>query len=105
MNCEMCEAEEATVTLIPTGQGSPQSIGPACLARMGLEMAKTILPAEEIAHALGPMFVAPARTEALAKASKSKPRKAQKATPAEAAPEGPAGGTTEEPAAAANGGD
>jgi hypothetical protein len=60
MLCEVCNEEEATVTLIPVGEGMPQSIGAACFARFGLEAAKANLPAEEIAASLGPMFVGPA---------------------------------------------
>jgi hypothetical protein len=70
MICEGCEAEEAAFTMIPTGEGLPESIGPACFARRGLELAKIILPAEEIAHVLGPMFVTPHLAEALKGKSK-----------------------------------
>lgn len=102
MRCEVCEAEEAAFTIIPTGDGLPQSLGPACFARSGLELAKAILPAEEIAATLGPLFVTPARTEALAKAPKRGKR--EEPTPeAEAAKaEEPTEGPTEEPAAAQN---
>lgn len=103
MHCEVCEAEEAAFTIIPVAEGMPQSLGPACFARAGLEIAKAVLPAEEIAATLGPMFVTPARQEALAKDSKRRGRKA----PAEAAdqePEtGPAAGPAEAPPAAENG--
>src|SRR5579859_235914 len=60
MNCQICDQEEAAFTIIPVGPGDPQSLGPVCFARAGLDLAKTILPAEEIAGILGPMFVGPA---------------------------------------------
>ncbi len=103
MLCEVCESEEAAFTIIPTGQGDPQSLGPACFARSGLELAKAILPPEEIAQTLGPMFVTPARTEAVAKASKR--RKSEEPEPKpepEPEPE-PTPGPDEVPTTAANG--
>jgi hypothetical protein len=60
MLCQVCESEEAAWTLIPIGEGLPQSIGNGCFARFGLAAAKELLPAEEIAETLGPMFVGPA---------------------------------------------
>jgi hypothetical protein len=104
MKCEVCEAEEAAFTIIPTGpEGFPQSIGPACFARMGLEFAKTLLPAEEVATTLGPLFVTPARQRALAKDSKRV--QAEEPTPEpepEPEPE-PAPGPPEEPATGTDG--
>jgi len=103
MLCEVCEAEEAAFTIIPTGDGMPQSLGPGCFARSGLELAKAILPAEEIAATLGPLFVTPARAEAIAKAPKSK-AKASPATEPEPEPRPQAAATpAEKPAAAENG--
>ena len=95
MRCEICEAEDAAFTILPFGEGLPQSLGPACLARIGLQLAKEILPAEEIAATLGPMFVTPARAEAIAKDSKRAKR--------EESEPGPTEGPTEESAAAQNG--
>ena len=60
MLCQLCNQEEAAFTIIPVGPGDPEILGPACFARAGLETAKAILPAEEIAQTLGPMFVGPA---------------------------------------------
>lgn len=101
MICEVCNEEEAVFTMIPTGEGLPESIGVLCLARRGLEVAKAYLPAEEIAATLGPMFVTPAREdlhEGAAKAQRSRKSKA-KATPE--TNEGQAGGAPETPATAA----
>jgi hypothetical protein len=103
MNCEVCDANPVEWTLIPTGpEGLPQSIYTACLARFGLEAAKKVLPGEEIAAALGPMFVAPARAEALAKNSKRKGREEPEPTPEPTPDAGPTEGPPEESAAAAN---
>ena len=74
MQCEICGQEEAAFTIIPTGEGMPQSLGAACFARSGLELAKAILPAEEIAQTLGPMFVSPSRARALKKAAAESPQ-------------------------------
>lgn len=63
MLCTACEVNEASVTMIPTGEGDVQSVCSPCMARMGLELAKLTLPAEEIAAILGPMFVDPARED------------------------------------------
>jgi hypothetical protein len=99
MNCELCEEEEALFTIIPIGEGMPQSLGAACFARAGLEFAKAALPAEEIASVLGPMFVQPNTSPELKAAHKAtiKGRKSKAKEPD--APEGPAGGEVEVPAA------
>lgn len=87
MECAICGEEEAAFTVIPTGQGDPQILGAACFARAGLELAKQILPAEEIAQTLGPMFVIPQMEpevreahKATIKARKSKPATAEQFT-------------------------
>ena len=88
MNCEVCNEEEASVTLIPVGEGMPQSIGRACFARFGLEAAKANLPAEEIAQTLGPMFVGPvAAARELDKTPKRSARKAKGAAKLGAEPD------------------
>jgi hypothetical protein len=102
MQCEICNQEEAIFTIIPTGEGMPQSLGPGCFARSGLEFAKNILPAEEIAAALGPMFVNPGNDGPQEVAKPRRGRKS-KAEAAEAeAPEGTAGGKDEIPPAVVN---
>jgi hypothetical protein len=102
MRCEVCEAEEAAFTIIPTGEGLPQSLGPGCFARSGLELAKAILPAEEIAATLGPLFVSPARAEAIAKGSKRAKREEPEPKPEPEPEPEPTEGPTEESAAAQN---
>ena len=102
MLCEICEAEEAAFTIIPTGEGMPQSLGPACFARAGLGLAKEILDPEEIASTLGPMFVKPAAEQAAGRVSKRKPVRQAETAPEPAAETGEAGRSDEEPAAAAN---
>lgn len=103
MLCSICEAEEAAFTIIPTGEGLPESLGPICFARSGLEVAKASLPAEEIAALLGPLFVDPAREDLHqgAKQEQAKRSRKSKAPAAEAA--GEAGGQTEAAAAPENG--
>jgi hypothetical protein len=101
-DCQVCGQEPEAFTVIPSGQGDPQFLGVACLARFGLEMAKEVLPPEEIAATLGPMFVAPARAEALGKASKRAKREEPAPEPEREAEAGPAEGADGESAAAAN---
>jgi hypothetical protein len=82
--------------------GSSQTLGPACFARFGLEAAKAILPAEEIAQQLGPIFVQPPSNPHPGEAGKRRGRKASPA-PAEAkAAKGKAGRPPEVAAAAEN---
>lgn len=102
MNCEVCNEEEAVFTMIPVGEGLPESIGAACLARRGLELAKAILDAEEIAATLGPMFVTPAREDLHDGAEKVRKGRKSKAAPAPETVEGEAGGPAEAPSAAEN---
>lgn len=99
MRCEVCEAEEAAFTIIPTAEGMPQSLGPACFARSGLELAKAILPAEEIAATLGPLFVTPARAEAIGRGSKRRKAEEPEAEPEAKAEPAPPEGEPEEQAA------
>ena len=102
MICEMCEVNQASVTIIPTGEGLPQSVCSTCMARMGLELAKQLIPAEEIAATLGPMFVSPAREDLHEDAAKVRKGRKSKAAPEATAPEGETGGPVEEPPTAAN---
>lgn len=95
MLCEVCDAEEAAFTIIPTGDGLPQTLGPGCFARAGLELAKQILPPEEIAQTLGPMFVTPARAETLAKGRKSKSQPEPEPEPETTPEPGPTAGEVE----------
>lgn len=96
MLCEVCQAEETAFTVIPIGEGMPMSLGVACLGRWVLGEIKDVLPAEEIANILGPMFVAPARQEALAKVETPAPKKS-KAAKATARPEPDAKDDSAEP--------
>lgn len=102
MLCEVCEAEEAAFTIIPTGEGMPQVLGASCFARSGLELAKAILPPEEIAQTLGPMFVAGIVAEEVNGPGQAAPKRGRKSKAEAEAVEGPTGGQAEEPPAAAN---
>jgi hypothetical protein len=100
--CQVCESEEAMFTVIPTGEGMPEVLGPACFARAGLDFAKQILPPEEIAQALGPMFVQPAQEAAPPKAKKRRPGETIQAEPESTETQGTDGGPDEVSATAAN---
>jgi hypothetical protein len=102
MNCEVCDLEEFAFTVTPAGEGAPRFLGPACFARFGLELAREILPAEEIAATLGPMFVTPAREDLHEGAEKVRKGRKSKAAPEAVEPEEPAEGAAEIPAAAAD---
>lgn len=54
--CDICREEPAVFLFGPIAQGA-QWFGIACMARAGLDLAQTVLDAEEIAQTLGPMFV------------------------------------------------
>ena len=103
MQCELCEVNEAAVTIIPTGEGMPMSVCPACMARQSLELAKRELPAEEIAAILGPMFVTPAREDLHQEAATERAKRPRKSKAKAEAPQGEADGAPEAPAPAANG--
>jgi hypothetical protein len=98
MICEICNEEDAAFTMIPTGEGLPESIGVACLARRGLELAKMILPAEEIAATLGPMFVQPPQEAPSTAQDAPGRRKRQKASKESRQAKGSAGRSPEVPA-------
>lgn len=90
--CDVCEIETVAFIVGNAETGDQQFLGPACFARMGLEFAKALLPAEEIAAALGPLFVNPAETppsEAVEPRSGSKRKRA--ATEPQTAPRPPEG--------------
>jgi hypothetical protein len=102
VNCEVCDQEEFAFTVTPAGEGAPRFLGPACFARFGLELAKSILPAEEIAATLGPMFVTPAREDLHEDAAKVRKGRKSKAAAETVESEGPAEGAAEVSAAAAD---
>jgi hypothetical protein len=81
MLCEICEAEDAVYTVVPTGEGMPQTLGVNCFARAGLNLAKDVLDPLEIAETLGPMFVPPARVRAIKKAAAEQPQPEPQPTP------------------------
>lgn len=102
MICEICNENEVAWTLIPIGEGLPQSLCDSCLAIRGIVWSKENLPAEDIAAMLGPMFVTPAREDLHEEAPKvaKRGRKSKAAEPETV--EGEAGGEVEAPPAAAN---
>jgi hypothetical protein len=86
MNCDICGQLPQAYIISDMSNGEQKFLCAGCFARFGVDFAKAILPPEEIAEQLGPMFVTPGRQQALAKAPKSgRGRKAK--TNAEAEPE------------------
>ncbi len=102
MICQICNENEAVWTLIPTGEGLPESLCDSCLGIRGLVWAKANLPAQDVAALLGPMFVTPARDDLHEEAAKVRKGRKSKTTPEAKADEGEAGGAAEAPAPAAN---
>lgn len=102
MLCAICNENEAAWTLIPTGEGLPQSLCDPCLAIRGIVWSKENLPAEDIAAMLGPMFVTPAREDLHEGAEKVSAKRTRKSKAKAETVEGPAGGEAETPPAAAN---
>lgn len=103
MICDICAEEEALFMVGNMQTGDQVAFGPACFARQGLEAAKALLPAEEIAAQLGPMFVQMPGddAEAPAEGRKGKRRPPAQAEPAE--PSQPAPGAAEIPPTAKDG--
>jgi hypothetical protein len=88
MNCDICGERPQAFIISDMSNGEQKFLCPGCFARFGVDFAKAILPPEEIAEQLGPMFVTPGRQAALAKAPKSgKGRKAKANAEAEPEPE------------------
>lgn len=102
MKCEICNENEAAWTLIPTGEGLPQSLCDSCLAIRGIVWSKENLPAEDIAAMLGPMFVAPAREDLHEEAKAEVAKRGRKSKAKAETVEGQTGGAPEAPPAAAN---
>lgn len=102
MLCEICNVEEAAFTILPIGEGMPQSLGPACLARWVLQNCKDVLPAEEIAQLLGPMFVAGVVAEEINGPGQAESKQGRKSKAKREAPEGTTSGAVEIPATAEN---
>lgn len=103
--CDLCELEPSSFMLTHTETGDTQAVCGPCLARSGLEMAKALLPPEEILERLG----IPTEPADGAEAEDKRPRKAAKREapsepPAEPEP-APTEALAEEPSASANGGD
>lgn len=90
--CDICGENPQQIQLGNMETGEQKFICAPCAARWGLDFAKGILPAEEIAQVLGPMFVAGVVAENV-----NGPGKARKGRKAKAEPEPP---PAEEPQAA-----
>ena len=102
-DCDGCDGAEPTAFIIGNAEtGDQQFLGYGCFARMGLEFAKVILPAEEIAERLGPMFVRGAEKPAEAAKRVKGGKVPEKPSEAPPSTSGPAEGTSEESTAVAN---
>lgn len=105
IRCDLCELEPSSFLLTHTETGETQAVCGPCLARSGLEMAKAILPPEEILERLGIPTTPPADGAEAGEA----PKKGRKSKPAAEPPAEPEPAPTEalegEPSALANGGD
>ena len=100
--CDICGEQPQAIQLGNMDTGEQQFICVGCAARWGLDFAKAILPPEEIAAILGPMFVTPGRQEALDKGATKRGRKSKAKAEAEAETERKAGGAAEVAPAAAD---
>lgn len=88
--CDICGEQPQAMQIGNMQTGEQQFVCTGCFARFGLDFAKAILPAEEIAAIVGPMFVDPAREDLHEGASKArKARKSKLATEPERPAENP----------------
>ena len=93
--CDICGEQPQAIQLGNMETGEQQFICVGCAARWGLDFAKAVLPSEEVAGILGPMFVTPGRQEALDKGAAKRGRKSKAKAEAEAEAEGETGGAAE----------
>lgn len=98
--CDVCEQEEGEYLFGMLNEGS-NFVGRACMARAGLEIARAVLPPEEIAEFLGPMFVNGGAASKPPPKRATRNRKGAGEKPREAAEEPEAPQRLEEPPATA----
>ena len=79
--CDICGENPQQIQLGNMETGEQKFICASCAARWGLDWAKQILPPEEIAAVIGPMFVTPAREDLLEGAAKVRKARKAKANP------------------------
>ena len=99
--CDICGQEPQAMQIGDMTSGDQKFVCVGCFARFGLDFAKAVLPAEEVAAVLGPMFVTPAREDLHEEAKAETQKRARKSKAQKAAPEREAGGEAETPTAAA----
>lgn len=99
--CDHCH-EEPAVFLFGGLQTGAKYYGAGCMARAGLDLARTVLDPEEIADFLGPMFVKGAAETGAASKSKRGKRSEPETEAAESEPKSEAAEGVEEAATAAN---
>lgn len=61
--CDICGEQPQVMQIGNMMDGSQQFVCVPCFCRFGLDLAKQVLPPEEIAQVIGPMFVDPARED------------------------------------------
>ena len=90
--CDICGEQPQSMQIGNMQSGEQQFVCAGCFARFGLDFAKAILPPEEIAAIVGPMFVDPAREDLHEEAkSQRRARKSKAATEPEQPAENPPG--------------
>lgn len=104
--CDGCGGQEvAMVSVTNVETGETTFYGAGCFARFGLAMAKEIIPAEEIAETLGPLFIKGGKTEQAPRTGKAAGKRAGAAEESAKPPEPATEAVEGQPAAAADGGD
>jgi hypothetical protein len=100
--CQVCGQNPQQFTLTTYDPLGSDSLCASCLARAGLMMAKQVLPPEEIAQILGPMFVTPEQGPAAGEDKRGRRKPAPPPAAETEANQGETGGPPEVPAAAAD---
>lgn len=98
--CDICGQLPQAMQIGNMNTGEQQFVCVPCFCRFGLDLAKQVLPPEEIAAQLGPMFVPPYREDLHEGAAQVRKGRKSKAAPETLAAEGTTGGPAEVPPAA-----
>lgn len=61
--CDICGENPQVMQIGNMETGEQKFVCTGCFARFGLDFARAVLPAEEIAQVLGPMFVQPSEAD------------------------------------------
>ena len=88
--CDICGELPQAMQIGNMNTGEQQFVCVPCFCRFGLDLAKQILPAEEIAAQIGPVFVNPAREDLHEGAAQVRKGRKDKAKPERPPAEPPA---------------